>query len=64
MSQKLNIRFTEIIDSKNPRATCPEMTASKRAEIQGLFKRDTFNIILREEVPQDAKIPPGRFFWP
>ena len=30
-------------------------------EIRGLFDRGTFKVILREEVPTDANVLPGRF---
>lgn len=37
------------------------MSEKKRAEIRALFDRGTFKIILRKDVPPDAKILAGRF---
>eukprot|EP00171_Calliarthron_tuberculosum_P022290 IDg22290t1 len=37
------------------------MTEAKRAEIRELLERKTFKVILREEVPPNANILPGRF---
>ena len=37
------------------------MSQAKRNEMKGLLERGTFSIILREEVPKDANVLPGRF---
>ncbi len=37
------------------------MTKAKRDEVKGLLERGTFSIILREEVPPDGNVLPGRF---
>eukprot|EP00171_Calliarthron_tuberculosum_P023641 IDg23641t1 len=56
-----SVFLTEIIDQKDPRAKSWEMTAAKKSEIAGLLSRGTFKVILREEVPPDANVLPGRF---
>eukprot|EP00171_Calliarthron_tuberculosum_P004844 IDg4844t1 len=45
----------------DPRASRKEMTDAKRKEIQELLERETFKVLLREEVPTDANALPGRF---
>lgn len=52
---------TEILHPRDPRANGPEMGAAVRKEIKGLLDRGTFKVILREEVPPDANVLPGRF---
>ena len=37
------------------------MTSAKKAEIRNLLKRGTFKVILREDIPNDANVLPGRF---
>ena len=37
------------------------MSQAKRDEIRGLLDRGTFHFILREEVPPDGNVLPGRF---
>lgn len=53
--------LTEIIAPRDPRADSPGMTQAKKNEIRGLLERGTFRVILREEVPRDANVLPGRF---
>ena len=75
------IHLTEVIHSKDPRATSRDISQTKRAEIRGLLDRatsrdisqtkraeirglldrGTFSVILREEVPLDGNVLPGRF---
>lgn len=38
------------------------MTDAIRALVKGLLQRGTFKIILREEIPPDGNVMPGRFF--
>jgi len=59
--EEQNVFLTEIIDRKDSRATSPEMTAAKQAEVRDLLRRGTFKVILREDVPSDANVLPGRF---
>eukprot|EP00171_Calliarthron_tuberculosum_P004009 IDg4009t1 len=53
--------LTEIIQSSDPRAQSSEMSAAVRTEVQGLLRRGTFKVILREDVPPDANVLPDRF---
>lgn len=55
------VHLTEIISIKDPRARSREMTQAKKDEIRGLLDRGTFSVLLREEIPQDANVLPGRF---
>ncbi len=55
------VHLTEIIDPNDPRANLKRMSRAKRDEIKGLLERGTFSIILREEVPPDGNVLPGRF---
>lgn len=55
------VLLTEIINAKDPRANSREMSQVKKDENRGLLDRGTFRIILREEIPQDADVLPGRF---
>ena len=52
---------TEVINRGDPRAMDPKMTEAVKKEVKGLFERGTFKVILREEVPADANVLPGRF---
>lgn len=52
---------TEVLDRGDPRANSPKMVEAKRAEIPNLLKRGTFKIVLKEGVPQDTNVLPGRF---
>ena len=53
------IFFTEIICERDPRAK--NFTEAKRKEIEGLIKRGTFKIVLREEIGEHPNIIPSRF---
>ena len=53
--------LTEIITRGDPRAYTPEMPAAKKADIKNLLERGTFKVILKEELPPDGNIFPGRF---
>ena len=55
------VHLTEVIHSKDPRATSRDMSQAKRDEIRGFLDRGTFSVILREEVPPDGNVLPGRF---
>ena len=56
-----DIFMTEIIPTKDSRSQSPEMMKARREEIANLIKRGTFKIILKEDVPTNANILPGRF---
>ena len=53
--------MTEIIDPTDDRATSKEMQAAKKLEIKNLLERGTFRVLLKEEIPQDGNVLPGRF---
>ena len=55
------VHLTEIIPLGDPRAYSAEMTAAKKAEIRSLLERKTFKVILKEELPTNGNILPGRF---
>lgn len=56
-----DIFLTEYINAKDPRATSRAMTDAKKAEIRNLLKRGTFKVILKEDIPPDGNVLPGRF---
>ena len=56
-----DVLLTEIITRGDPRAYSPEMIAAKKAAIKNLLERGTFKVILKEELPPDGNILPGRF---
>lgn len=53
--------LTEIVKNSNPRATSSEMVEAIEKEVTGLINAGTFLVILREGIPSDANILPGRF---
>ncbi len=59
--EEIIVHLTEIIDPNDPRASSKQMSQAKRKEIKGLLDRGTFSIILRERVPPDGNVLPGRF---
>ena len=56
-----DIFITEIIPQKDPRSQTPEMQKAKLDEIRNLMKRGTFKVVLKEDIPDDANVLPGRF---
>eukprot|EP00171_Calliarthron_tuberculosum_P023324 IDg23324t1 len=58
--EELHPYITEVINNYDPRASCKEMSEAKRKEIRGLLERGTFKVILKEDVPADANVLPGR----
>ena len=56
-----DIHLTEILQSDDPRKSSAEMSEAKRREIKGLLDPGTFKIILREDIPPDGNVLPGRF---
>ena len=56
-----DIYMTEIIPNQDVRAKSHEMTEAKRQEIKNLLKRGTFKVLLREDIPRNANVLPGRF---
>ena len=57
----VNVFMAEVINENDPRSSFPQMTEAKRQEIRGLLERGAFKVILREEIPPDANVLPGRF---
>ena len=53
--------LTEVLSTRDPRSYSKQMTEAKRQEISNLLKRGTFKVILKEDVPKDANVLPGRF---
>ena len=56
-----DVFLTEIITKMDPRETSKEMTEAKKTEIGNLLKRGTFKVSLKEYVPPDGNVLPGRF---
>ncbi len=52
----VSVHLNAIIHSKDPRANSREMPKEKHAEIVGQHARETFNFILREEIPPDGNV--------
>jgi len=40
------------------------MSEAIKKDVRGLFKRNTFKVVLREEVPTDSNVLSGRFVLP
>ncbi len=59
-SRNVPVNIIELIEKGDPRATSPKMRAAMQKEIEGLMKRGTFKIVLKEEVPENANILGGR----
>lgn len=57
-----DVLITEIITPRDPEASSPEMTAAKKAEINSLLARGTFEVILKEEPSPNGNIRLGRYF--
>ena len=55
------IYLTEIICDRDPRASCHEVTAAKKAEIRNLLKRGTFKVVIKKDVLPNANVLPGCF---
>lgn len=52
---------TKVIAAADPRALSSKMQDAKKTEIRNLLKRETFKIILKEDMPRDNNELPGRF---
>ena len=50
--------ITEVIYLEYPRTD--NFGLDKRKELEGLIKRDIWKVVLKEEVPDDVKIPKRR----
>lgn len=52
---------TEVLSSNDPRSKGPRMTDEVKTEVKELIDRKTFKTILKEDIPEDANVLPGRF---
>jgi hypothetical protein len=52
---------TESVPNTDPRAKEPGFEAAKQKELLGLFERGTFEIVIREDIPQNVTGLKGRF---
>ena len=59
--QEQEFFLTEIIENSDPRANSKEMENAKAKEIRNLLSRGTFKVILKEDIPPDGNVLPGRF---
>lgn len=55
------IHLTEVLDPDDDRAIGKEMDDAKKNEIKNLLEKGTFKVILKEEIPHDGNVLPGRF---
>ena len=60
-TRRNRVYLTEILHPADPRRNCPQFLAAKRKEIEGLQKRGTQKVVLKEEVDPKASILNGRF---
>jgi hypothetical protein len=56
-----NIHISETLSPADTRQWCPAAEAAKAKEIQGLMDRETFEVVMREEIPAFANIIGSRF---
>ena len=56
-----DVHITEVLHPTDPRCHSVEMSAAKKIEIKGLLDRGAFRIMLKEDLPKDANVLPGRF---
>ena len=53
--------ITEVLHPSDPRNDSSEASTAKRKEIESLVKRETWKVVIREEVPKGSNIINGRF---
>lgn len=51
----------DFLTTNDPRASSSRITVAEQAELKGLMQRGTLKVILREEIPADGNVLPGRF---
>lgn len=56
-----NVNLTETLHPRDPRGNMPMFTEANRKEIKGLLEKGTWKVVLKREVPADAKMLSGRF---
>ena len=49
--RSIALRMTEVVDNDDPRANSNEIRNAINDEVQDLLRRGTFNVILKEELP-------------
>lgn len=55
------ILITEVLHPRDPRCALPGFSAAKKSEIEGLIKKGTWSLVLRDEIPNNANILGARF---
>lgn len=58
--QPPSILLTEVLAPNDPRSDSPQVLRAKEKEIAGLIDKGTFEVVVREEVPDGANILGGR----
>lgn len=56
------VLIQEIIHPSDPRSRSPDANAARKKEIDGLVRKGTWKVVIKEEVPPDANVLNGRFF--
>lgn len=56
-----DVLITDIIPLKDPRSRTLQILQARAHEIKNLIKRKHFKVMLKEEIPKDTNILPGRF---
>ena len=57
----VDVHLTEILTPAYARTNSRKMSEAKHEEIPNLLNRRTFRVVLREDIPTDANLLPGRF---
>lgn len=55
------ILITEILRPRDARINMPGFVEAKKRELDGLIQKDTWEIVMKDEVPDDANILGARF---
>lgn len=55
------VLITEVLHPADPRCMSEEAKAAKKKEIEGLIRRNTWKVVLKEEVPEGSNVLSGRF---
>lgn len=55
------IFLTEVLEPGDPRQHCAKLKIAKAKELEGLARRGVFEIVFRDEVPENSNILGGRF---
>lgn len=58
---KAEVHLTEVLNPRDERASSAGMMKAKKKEIANLMERGTFRVILKEDIPRDGNVLPGRF---